>query len=718
MSNKLITESGIVLGDGIIIDGNLQLFESMTGSELAYDTLTITVMANIFRAAFKDKNGKQVITSDGKKFILDLSRTWSYGRWIKYYHDDELKGKFYIENVARIGREKYKITAMSSVGLLANTQHYGGIYQGKAFGELVGEIIGGVVPYTVDLTLQNQPIYGWLPIASRRENLHQALFAMSASIKKDENGDMFITGLSKDTATEIPGSRIYMGGSVQYPQATKIIALSEHAYIGRASDEEVTLYNDAISADSITTPSGQVVLGGLVLFDEPCHDLTITGTTIIESGVNFAVLAPTGECELKGLKYTHTVRQITRPEIIGDVTDDNKAIVEQATLVSIANSENVADRLANYYGSAKKVTIDIVQGEESTGDAVTFLDPFNEQTEGLISHLDMRISGILKSKAEIIADYDPPDIGNFYSHVQLLTGSTTWTIPEGTEKIRVVLIGGGSSGHKGENGASGQNGVNTYSEVRAGGIGGAGGAGGEGGRVLIFTLATENIETLSISCGAGNTSGDSGEGGATTLTTDGGTTYTSANGTSSSIGFVEIFSGNSYGTKGDAGTKGGDGGGINRYNAGIPTMDCWNGEDVPPYTGGLKGDNAEASWTTSGYNYNPTGIGGMGGGASNGNNGGNGSNASAAKNSCHGGKGGDGANGGIGANATVYGGGGQGGHGGGGGGAGGNTWMSEGPAYEPHHKTEYGNPGWGGAGGQGGLGGNGAAGCVFIYYNE
>ena len=44
--------------------------------------------------------------------------------------------------------------------------------------------------------------------------------------------------------------------------------------------------------------------------------------------------------------------------------------------------------------------------------------------------------------------------------------------------------------------------------------------------------------------------------------------------------------------------------------------------------------------------------------------------------------------------------------------------MSEGPAYEPHHKTEYGNPGWGGAGGQGGLGGNGAAGCVFIYYNE
>jgi hypothetical protein len=703
MSNKLITESGIVLGDEIIIDGNLQLFESMTGSELAYDTLTITVMANIFRAAFKDKNGKQVITSDGKRFILDLSRTWSYGRWIKYYHDDELKGKFYIENVARIGREKYKITAMSSVGLLANTQHYGGIYQGKAFSELVGEIIGGVVPYTVDLTLQNQPIYGWLPIASRRENLHQALFAMSASIKKDENGDMFITGLSKDTATEIPGSRIYMGGSVQYPQATKIIALSEHAYIGRASDEEVTLYNDAISADSITTPSGQVVLGGLVLFDEPCHDLTITGTTIIESGVNFAVLAPTGECELKGLKYTHTVRQITRPEIIGDVTDDNKAIVEQATLVSIANSENVADRLANYYGSAKKVTIDIVQGEESTGDAVTFLDPFNEQTEGLISHLDMRISGILKSKAEIIADYDPPDIGNYYSHVQLLTGSTTWTIPEGTEKIRVVLIGGGSSGHKGENGADGIDGyhANRQSYFPPGGNAGAAGS---GGKILIKTLNVEGIVSLSVSCGAGNTQGDGQEGGNTTLTISG-DTYTSADGTSSSIGFVEIFGGNSYGLPGiPNNTKGGHGG-CPKTSAEMPGEDFTDG--VNTWYGGARG--AYAKWTNQAGQHMER-SGGCGGGAAHGMDGESGHDGRydhLGRTAGEGGKGGDGDNG-ANADPTIYGMGGQGGYGGGGGGCGQREWAD-------NQEWTFALPS-GGAGGSGGLGGNGAAGCVFIYY--
>ena len=116
--NKIVTESGLTLDDGIIIDGNLQLFESMTGSELAYDTITFTVMENIFRALFRDKNGKQLVTSDGKLFVLDTSRTWTYGRWIKYYHDDELKGKFYIENVSRIGRETYKITAMSSVGNL------------------------------------------------------------------------------------------------------------------------------------------------------------------------------------------------------------------------------------------------------------------------------------------------------------------------------------------------------------------------------------------------------------------------------------------------------------------------------------------------------------------------------------------------------------------------------------------------------------------------
>ena len=709
MENRLVTETGLVLRSDKIREGDMQRFESMTGSNLQYDTLSVTVEGNIFRAAFKDKNGKQVYTSDNKRFVLDTSSTWKYGRWLKYYYGDDLQGKFYIENVKRVGKERYQITAISAVGLLANSQHYGGVYQGKKFVDLCAEIIGGQIPFSVDLTVANQLVYGWLPIATRRENLHQLLFAMNASVKKDANGDVYITALSKDTATNIPDNRIFNGGSIDFPQASKAIALSEHAYIARNTDETVTLYNSEIPADSITTPNGNIVLGGLILFDEPAHDLQITGATIIESGVNYAVLSPTAECTLTGKKYTHTVRQVTRPEVIDNVTDDNKVTVPNATLVSVANSEGVAERLARYYGSAKKVTMDILQGSEKAGDCVTFNDPWDEATEGLISSIDTKMSGILRSTIEVIADYDPPDIGNYYDSVVMLTNNTTWNIPEGNDKVRIVLIGGGQAGFKGEDGAQGTLsdydwGVPTKGQ---GGIGGHGGIGGNGGKILIKTLDVSEISSLTITIGSGNTGGNGGNGGNTTLTA-GGTTYTSADGSTSSVGFIETFSGNAYGYAGEdhSTLKAGNGGDYNNnaFNAG----DDYTDSDGT-WTGGTVGAQIDIYSSITGKYAHL--FGGTGGGATHGSNGGNGGDAVTGDNG-HGGNGGNGGNGSKGKNATVYGCGGSGGYGGGGGGCGGIYVGSDG---DPSTFYPYGALG---AGGQGGLGGNGAAGCVFIYYND
>ena len=105
---------------------------------------------------------------------------------LTYVHSTDLPAYFYIQDITRTGPDEYAISAMSAIGrLIHGEQHYGGIYTGQTVGQVIPEICGPV-PCVVKTNLQDVQIYGWLPIASRRDNLAQILFAVGAWIRDDE----------------------------------------------------------------------------------------------------------------------------------------------------------------------------------------------------------------------------------------------------------------------------------------------------------------------------------------------------------------------------------------------------------------------------------------------------------------------------------------------------------------------------------------------------
>ena len=75
----------------------------------------------------------------------------------------------------RVGLIHYKLSCISGVGLLDNTQHYGGMYTGQALSDVVADIISGTVEYSIDEAYQSIPVYNWLPIGTRRENLQMCI---------------------------------------------------------------------------------------------------------------------------------------------------------------------------------------------------------------------------------------------------------------------------------------------------------------------------------------------------------------------------------------------------------------------------------------------------------------------------------------------------------------------------------------------------------------
>lgn len=716
MSNKIICGNFAFLDDQIV-DGNCFIGESITGDELAIDTFEATVCS-------KSMLGDVLAPNDYDGFLLSDGRTLyakssdanlsslPYGTAVSFYHDDSLVGKFYLKFVKRISSTNFRLSCVSAIGLLDKLPHYGGIYNGVTAGAVAADIIGDVVEYSIDVEVSGVLVYGWLPISTKRGNLHQLLFAIGASLKKTTAGALNITFLETETYLEISNDRLYLDGSVDYPTPATKAQVTEHAFISLATDNLATLFDNSNDAAAVKSK--------LVTFSKPCHDLTATGLTIEKSGVNYAVVSGIGT--LTGKEYMHTTQIITSMAP-GTTVETNTVSAEDATLVSLANSQNVADRLLAYHRTARESSMPIVVGPERPGDAVSFLNPFEEAEIGFVKQMDITLSSILKASAVIVTGYKPVAFGNHYNTSKIIAQNGVYSlsdlgIPSTQKQIRIVLIGGGSGGTPGADGTDGVKNETKrelqtlYAEGGAGGAGGTGGSGGTGGFVYVETLTITAASTFTISTGAGGAIESTG--GETTCVIDG-NPRASSSGVSSSLGYTNPLTGVTYaraGENGLAGGKGGDGGGS--YSEKDLVQDGDPGVSVGTATGGTGGIGYGAGDGRGWAGYDGA-SGGGGGGAAYITSGSSGTDAVVVWDdygtyypvNVTNGSGGNGATPPNGANGSTYGCGGGGGHGGGGGGGAGG-FLSKHATL-----TNYNDAGFGGKGSKGGAG---AAGCVIIYY--
>lgn len=622
---------------------------------------------------------------------------------LTFYHDGNQMGIFYVQTISRTSINTYHFTCTSTVGLLDETYHDGGIYTGETVREVCTDICSPLTCY-VKSNIANIKLYGWLPIATRRENLAQVLFAIGATLKVDYNGAIRIEGLWDGQSSEITASEMYAGGSVEYATPVTEVIVTEHAY-SQSTTEVTELFNGTTSA------------GDKITFDDPCYDLEATGFEITESGANYAIVT-SGSGVLNGKKYTHVTRQIITPTNTRSRSlveqSDNTVKVENATLVSLVNANAVAERLAEYYSHNERINNKIAIKRETPGDVVQISHPYGGEVTGCVESADVTVSGKLAAQESVLVGYKPQDIGEqeYYDTVEVLTKDGTWTVPDGVTSVRIVLIGGGAggdSGERGENGESTDEATNTNGTPRPGkgGKGGKGGTAGKGGKIYTIELKVTPNDQFNAKIGVKGVGGEYSSdtvnaGTAGTDTSFAG--YTSQDGASSSEGFSEPTMGITYGVWGTDGITGADGG-----DGGVPSTDekvsGSPGGDVLTYLGGKGGTGVRGTkrdGTVVG------GSGGGGGGAAYGINGSDGGNAimnSGGLRTIHGYTGGNGGTPDAIIAPTIYGAGGHGGHGGGGGGGVGAVTLNATYSSES-----------GGAGGAGTSGTDGAPGCVLIYY--
>lgn len=704
-----------------IQNGNMRLATSLLSSSLESNTFNVTL---------KSPN----------KNLTNFSRNAP----ITVFNGERQLGIFYVQDVKRTAADLYKVSATSAVGILSDGNHYGGIYTGQTAESIIGSICGSV-KYDIQNKLRPIKLYGWLPIATPRDNLAQVLFAMGATLRTDLNGVLRIEELWDGLSGDIGTDRMYQGASVEYASKVTQVSLTEHQYVASGDLDELF--------------SGTTQSGDIITFDEPVYGLTASGFTIQSQGANFAKLSA-GNGTLKGRKYKHNTREIIKT--VSSASEPNIKAVKDATLVSLVNSQAVSNNLVNYLKWNRTIKTSVVYQGEIPGDLISTWDPFDKTSVDVcIQEADIILSNTIKANEKMLVGFTPirQEGSESYEYHVVLTGSGTFTFPEGTTSARAVLIGAGGAGFDGSPGGdstetwedeeikttrinltaptTSASDSSNVSNRGAGtpGNGGAGGAAGTPGKVYEVTFSPSSGSRISYACGVKGTS-NGALGGETTFGS-----YSSNSGSTSSAGYTDIISGITYAKSGDSGADGGKGG------SGA------DGESVGGVSGGKQEPSGSATRSDSDTqdgggnalmdidataNFS---LGAAGGGGAGGNSGSNpGTLGSDAKSGSVrlsitsgyinafvwpniGGAGGNGADG---ANASVYGCSGSGG--GGGGGAGGDSSASSNVSAQYYvynitieERTDFAinNNAVGAAvrkGGAGGKGGAGADGCIILYY--
>ena len=506
------------------------------------------------------------------------------------YRGGEIKARFVSSGVSRIGSVTYQLTGRSPMGALTGMVHTGGIYTGQTVEDVVKEICGNI-PSLIKSVYAGVKLYGWLPYAdgkerSARDNLAQVLFAIGAYLRTDLNGVLRIEPLWDGTASLIDVDRSYAGGTVKYDSPISAVTVTEHQYV--AGTEVKDLF------------SGTAQNGDIITFSEPMHSLSATGFTILESGANYAKISA-GTGALTGKAYIHNTRLITQPVTAGAA--ENIKSVTDATLVSLVNSYAVAKRLADYYRCLETITNNIVSGHEKPGHVVSVYHPYDKKmVSACIRSLDTTMSATLKSSMEALVGFTPaqPEQAEYFSERVLLTGSGTWTPPEGAEAVTAVLIGDGQDGTAGQNGESvaltGQTIPNTCSgsfPSASAGKGGKAGSPGSGGK--IFQITMDITPGMSFSY-ATSQNGEAVFG-----------SHSSAEGSASPNGYYDDVTGKTYARQGAVGYDGGDGGAPGKSGRSVAGYKGGYGSQAEEYTKRKTENNIRYTQT-----FKHQGIGGPG----------------------------------------------------------------------------------------------------------
>lgn len=291
-------------------------------------------------------------------FTLDSKSNKEYSFQAKQplsvYFNGELRATTFVKSAKRKSKYLWQIKSEDYISIMNDAQFYGGIYSNKSAVELLEEIFDTAkVPFEISEDFSNSYVTGYIPFTTCRDALMQVAFAIQAVVDTSDSNVVKVFLLQETETQTIPLKRILQGQNLVDEETVTGVEVAAHSY--SISSESVELYN--ADDDGI----GQ---GIFVKFSEPLHDLSITNGDIVSQGTNYAIINANDGSLLTGKRYKHATKIYQRKNPIVLASELGKIVaIENATLVSASNIDNVLEKCYNWLIRNNSVNLKIVEGK-------------------------------------------------------------------------------------------------------------------------------------------------------------------------------------------------------------------------------------------------------------------------------------------------------------------------------------------------------------------
>lgn len=262
---------------------------------------------------------------------------------VEAYHDNTLIGKYYLKTSERRADRTYNIECTDAIGLLDNEPFSGGVYTNKSARALANELLNGLFELNEIGTIADKNLTGVILEGTVRTALQQVFFAWGVIPVTDRYDGITIRELS--TASYYLGAdKTIPGVTVKMDNVVTAIKVTAHSYTQDAN----------------------------------------------------------GNVEINGVKYsdTETVHTLTNP----NATSQDQTLIKEindATLVSSSNVDEVLERLYQYYLRRAKVSAQVVWRDDVwLADYITQISGWNTGLLAYIEKMNYSLSNTILVKCE------------------------------------------------------------------------------------------------------------------------------------------------------------------------------------------------------------------------------------------------------------------------------------------------------------------------------
>jgi hypothetical protein len=336
---------------------------------------------------------------------------------------NQFLGKFYLEEWENISEYEFKFRAIDIIGVMDATDYDGGFWSSATtLQDVLSDILNPIdVLFTIDESIADVEISGWIPPGNYRQALQQVCFSARATASTFGSDRLLIKPINLPSGKydwKIRDSEKYLNQSIKLQPLITSIEIVSHNYT--QGTELETIFEKYLDAGSHK-----------IIFEKPYYDIVVNGpgyipTLLITEGGDYIVtesgdyievggeyvfgpnclyleMTEGGTVTITGYPWLDSKRSfIFRETGIQKYANKNSLKVEDATMISTDNAQIVLEQMRDYYRQRYIKNITLLPSDVEIGDTVLTGTIYQKNILGTAQKMDIDLSGGYVAKTDLL----------------------------------------------------------------------------------------------------------------------------------------------------------------------------------------------------------------------------------------------------------------------------------------------------------------------------